>query len=108
MPIIAKMLKTDWEVSRVASFMPVSNVCDSSRLLGLTDETANNMHRGNNFHGVLHSRRLESAAQGKTLVSGCTYDNKGISLGKGISLDLRYRLQTIHGQPSTTNFFVSA
>ena len=102
MPIIAKMLKTDWEVSRVASFMPVSNVCDSSRLLGLTDETANNMHRGNNFHGVLHSRRLESAAQGKTLVSGCTYDNKGISLG------LRYKLQTIHGKPSTTDFFVSA
>jgi hypothetical protein len=102
MPSNVKVLKTDWEVSRVASFMPVSNACDSFRLLGLTHETANNMHRGNNFHGVLHSRRLESADEGKKLVSGCTYDNKGISLV------LRYGLQTIHGQPSTTNFFVSA
>jgi hypothetical protein len=86
MPIIAKVLKIDWGASRVASFMPVSNACDSSRLLGLTHETPNNMHRGNNFHGVLHSCRLESADEGKKLVSGCTHDNKGISLG------LRYKL----------------
>ena len=86
MPNIAKVLKPDWTVTRVASFMPVSNACDSFRLLGLTHETANNMHRGNNFHGVLHSRRLESADEGKKLVSGCTYNNKGICLG------LRYKL----------------
>jgi hypothetical protein len=85
MPIIAKVLKTDWKVSRVASFMPVSNARDSFRLLGLTHETANDMHRGDNFHGVLHNRGLESADEGKKLVSACTYDNKGISLG------LRYK-----------------
>jgi len=86
MPIIAKVLKTDWNVSRVARFMPLSIACESFRLLGLTHETANDMHRGNNFHGVLHSRRLESADEGKKLVSGCTYDDKGIRLG------LRYKL----------------
>ena len=86
MPNIAKVLKPDWTVTRVASFMPVSSTYNSSRLLGLTHETANNMHRGNNFHGVLHSRRLESANEGKKVVSGCIYNNKGISLG------LRYKL----------------
>jgi len=86
MPIIVKVLKPDWTVSRVASFMPVSNARDSSRLLGLTHETTNDMHRGNNSHGILHSRRLESADEGKRLVSGCTSDNKGICLG------LRYKL----------------
>jgi hypothetical protein len=81
MPSIVKVLKTDWNGSRVASFMSVSNVCDSFRLLGLIHETANDMHRGNNFHGVLHGRPLESADEGKKLVSGCRYNNKGISLG---------------------------
>ena len=79
MPIIAKVLKTDWKVSGWQASCPQVNACDSSRLLGLTHETANNMHRGNNFHGVLHSRRLESADEGKKLDSGCTYNNKGIS-----------------------------
>jgi hypothetical protein len=86
MPITVKVLKTDWKASRVASFMPVSNGFDSFRLLGLTHEITNDLHRGDNSDGVLHCRRLESADQGKRLVSGCTDDNKGISLG------LRYKL----------------
>ena len=65
--------------------MPGSNARESFRFLGLTHETTNDMHRGNNFHGVLHRRRLESADEGKKLVSGCTFNNKGISLG------LRYK-----------------
>jgi len=85
MPIIAKVLKTDWKLSRVASFMPESKV-DSFRLLRLTHETTNDMHGGNNSHGVLHSRRLESADQGKELVNGCAYKNKGISLSLGYKL----------------------
>jgi hypothetical protein len=66
--------------------MPGSKARESFRLLGLTHETTNDMHRGNHSHGVLHSRRLESADEGKKLVSGCTFNNKGISLG------LRYKL----------------
>jgi len=84
MPIIAKVLKTDWKLSRVASFMLKVKV--DLLALRLTHETTNDMHGGNNSHGVLHSRRLESADQGKELVNGCAYKNKGISLSLGYKL----------------------